>query len=168
MKQPDPPPKRIGELLVEAGHITHEQLTEALQRQSSHGGKVVEQLIELGYLDNGTFASFMAKQPGVSSISLPNVEIPDEMIELIPAAFALKHEIIPIDVLGKNLTVGMACPLDARTISQLEEMSGKRVRPMLVALDDVRAALAEILRRHEGSHGVRREPAFGNCRRRGA
>ena len=135
------PPKRIGELMVDAGIITHEQLTEALQRQSTHGGKVVEQLIELEYLDNTQFADFLAKQPGVASINLPNVEIPKEMVELIPAAFALKHEIIPIDLLGKSITVGMACPLDARTVSQLEEMTGKRVRPMLVALDDIRAAL---------------------------
>jgi len=139
--------------MVAAGVISEDQLTEALDRQREQGGKVVEQLIRLGHLDNKRFVDFMARQAGVASINLPNVEIPREMVELIPAQFALKHEIIPIDVLGRSLTVGMACPLDARTVQELEEMTGKRVRPMLVSLDDLRFALTKYYSDKKGASG---------------
>lgn len=132
---------RIGELLVRDGIISEAQLAEALARQKEKGGKIVEILIDLGYLDARTFAVFLSRQPGVASINVLNYEIPKHVVDLVPAEYALKHEIMPLDKLGKDLTVGMACPLDARSIKELEAMTGLRVRPLLCSMQDIRVAL---------------------------
>ncbi|HNR31745.1 MAG TPA: HDOD domain-containing protein [Candidatus Hydrogenedentes bacterium] len=133
--------KRIGELLIEEGLITAGQLQEALAVQQEKGGKVVENLIALNYLDARSFLTFLSRQPGMASIDLLNYTIPRELIELVPAAFALKHEVVPLDKMGRDLTVGMACPLDAASIAELEQTTGLRVRPLLVSMNDVRVAL---------------------------
>ena len=138
---PDAPRKRIGEMLVSEGVLSEAQLKEALGMQEKGGGKVVENLIALGYLDPKTFANFLSKQPGMASINLLNYSIPQDIIKLIPAEFALKHELLPLDKMGRDLTVGMACPLDKATLDKLQQVTGLRVKPFLVSMSDIRVAL---------------------------
>jgi len=133
--------RRIGELLVDAGLIQKEQLQEGLNTQAAKGGKIVETLIALGYLDAEAFVGFLARQPGVASIDLSKYEIPRELIALIPREMAVEHEIFPIDKLGRLLTVGMVCPLDSATVQRIEERTGLRVKPLLCAPSDIRSAI---------------------------
>lgn len=137
---------RIGELLVHEGIISQYDLDRALARQKEKGGKVVENLIALDCLDTRTFLNFLSRQPGTASIDLLNYTIPQEVIDLVPAEFALKHELLPIDKMGRQLTVGMACPLDSGTVSQLIEMTGMKIRPLLVSMNDIRIALERYYR----------------------
>ncbi len=132
---------RIGELLVQEGLITEDNLAEALRMQKEHGGKTVENLIALHHLTVSDFMGFISHQPGVASIELLNYAIPAEVIDLVPAEFAIKHELLPIDKMGSRLTVGMTCPLDEQTIAELEAITGLRVRPLLVSMHDLQVAL---------------------------
>lgn len=144
------PPKRIGELLVREGLITPSQLQDALDKQRTEGGKIVENLIALEYLDTQTFVRFLSRQPGMASIDLLNYTIPSEVIKLVDRDFALAHQLVPIDKMGRDLTVGMACPLDAATVSALEAKTGMKVRPLLVSMSDVQVALESYYGRQEG------------------
>lgn len=126
---------------MQEGVITKEQIEEALGLQEKGGGRIIENLIALGYLDPRTFANFLSRQPGMASINLLNYSIPQEIIKLVPAEFALRHEILPLDKLGRDLTVGMACPLDKATLDKLQEITGLRVKPFLVSMNDIRVAL---------------------------
>ena len=132
---------RIGEMLVAEGLITDQQLSDALARMREKGGRTVENLMALDYLNQSDFVRFLSRQPGVASIDLFNYTIPRETIDLISPKFAFENELLPIDKLGKHLTVAMACPLDSATIQQIGEMTGLRVRPLLVSMNDIRAAL---------------------------
>lgn len=144
---------RIGELLIREGVISDGQLREALGLQERGGGKLVENLISLGYLDPKTFANFLSRQPGMASINLLNYSIPAEIIKLIPADIALKHEVLPLDRLGRDLTVAMACPLDKQTLDMLQATTGLRVKPFLVSMGDIRVALNRYYR-PAGEHHV--------------
>lgn len=133
--------RRIGELLVDAGLVDHAQLDEGLNIQEQRGTKIVETLIALGHLSAEAFVEFLARQPGIASIDLSKYEIPRELIALIPRDLAVKHELFPIDRLGKLLTVGMVCPLDTDTVKQIESATGLRVKPLLCAPSDIRTAI---------------------------
>lgn len=133
--------RMIGEMLVDELIITQSQLDQALAVQREKGGKLVENLIALEHLDTRTFLRFLSRQPGMASIDLLNYTIPTDVLSLIPPEFALRHEILPIDKMGRDLTVGMACPLDSKTIKELEEITHLRVRPLLVSMADIRVAL---------------------------
>jgi HD-like signal output (HDOD) protein len=134
---------------MKEGLITPSQLQEALDKQRTDGGKIVENLIALEYLDTQTFVRFLSRQPGMASIDLLNYTIPADVVRLIDREFALKHQIVPIDKMGRDLTVGMACPLDAATVAALEEKTGMKVRPLLVSMNDVRVALDNYYRRDD-------------------
>ena len=133
--------KRMGQLLCEAGLITAQQLDEALQIQQLRGGRLVETLVSLKYMKPAAFVDFLARQPGVASIDLLNYAIPPEVTRLVPRELALKHEVFPIDQLGILLTLGMACPIDAEAIAELEQVTRLRVKAVLCSATDVRAAI---------------------------
>ena len=132
---------RIGEQLIREGLITSAQLQEALLEQKRTGAKIVATLVSLGHIQQHAFLNFLARQPGMASIDLSGYCIPPELIALIPAEFARRHEVVPMDRMGADLTVGMTCPLDIRVIDELAAMTGMRVRALLVATDAVRLVL---------------------------
>lgn len=134
--------KRIGDLLIDAGVISDRQLGEALMNQERRGGKTVDMLIYLGHMDAHQFVNFLARQPGIPSISLENCKISKELLELVPEEFAVKHEIFPIDRLGQLLTVGMVCPLDSKAMQELEEITGLKVKSMLCTHREIREAIS--------------------------
>lgn len=137
------PQRRIGELLIEAGLITETQLSQGLDKQSEDGGKIVDLLIALKHLTPEQFVKFLARQPGVASIDLKQYDISNDLIDLVPREFVVRHELIPIDRLGQLLTIGMVCPLDQTTIDALEEVTKLRVKPLLCSAADVRSAIEQ-------------------------
>jgi len=139
--QPESAEARIGEMLVEAGFVSDEQVNEALSMQQEQGGRTVGNLIALQHLEPCDFLRFLSSRPGMAGIDLLNYVIPRQVIDLIPAEFALKHEIVPLDKMGNQLTVGMVCPLDSGTIDELTAMTGLTIRPLLVAMKDAAVAL---------------------------
>lgn len=150
--------KLIGEMLVEGGFVEQGQVDEAIRMQEERGGKVGEILIDLGYLDVQTFALFLAKQPGVPSIDISQYRTSSELYSLIPADFAVTHEIFPIDKMGKLLTVGMLCPLDSATIEELEHLTGLKVSALLCDPTDIRNVIREHYQR-EGEAASDADPA---------
>ena len=133
--------KRIGEILVQEGLITSEQLIDALQKQKETGNRVVRELVNLGHLDIDRMAKFLSKDQGIPSIDLANYNVPEKVCALVPKEFALTNEVFPIDHLGKLLTVGMAFPLDRAAIEELEKTTGLRVKALLCSAADIREAI---------------------------
>jgi HD-like signal output (HDOD) protein len=133
--------KRIGDLLVEANLISSEMLRQALEAQRERGTKIVETLIHLGHLTVDDFVNFLSRQPGVASLDLRRYHVQREVVDLIPKDLAVKHEIFPVDRMGRLLTLAMACPLDSLTVGAIEEKTGLRVKPILCPAADIHAAI---------------------------
>jgi len=131
----------IGAMLVDGGLITTDQLHQALERQRKLGGKVVQNLIALKYLDAETFTDFLASLPGLPKIEIGRYGVPPDVVSLIPRGFAVLHEVFPLDRIGDNLTVGMICPLDTNAIQEMEGICGMQVFPVLCSAPDLRAGI---------------------------
>ncbi len=123
------------------GLLSEKQLAEALELQSKRGGRLVEICIAESYFDAPAFLRFLANTRTSASIDLLNYAIPREVIDLIPPHFATKHQVLPIDKMGRLLTVGMACPLDTATIIEMETLTGSKIKPVLVGINDVKVAI---------------------------
>lgn len=136
--------ERIGQMLIKAGLITGEQLEQALELQRAEGGKTFENLIRLGHLDKDALHEFLSKQPGVATIKLANYKIERDLVDLIPKELALREKILPIDRLGKLLTIAMACPTDIETVEEIQRVTGLKVKAMLCRLDDIEQAVERL------------------------
>jgi hypothetical protein len=117
---PEPPKKSLTELLLAEGTLTEAQLQHALEKQKKTGAFIGEVLIEEGVLDEKSLLSFLARHCRVPHLSLLDYLIEKPVLELIPKEVCLKHRLLPIDILGRNLTVAMVNPLDADAVQQVQ------------------------------------------------
>lgn len=157
-----PPAIKLGELLVETGTITREQLSSALQHQRQYGGRLGTCLVELGIVDEKTVSSLLAKQLNIPSASAAQLEKCDAFaVKMVPAATAERLRAVPMRQDGDKLWVVMADPTDQQALGELSKLTSKKVRPMVAPELLVQYAL-------ERYYKVKREPRVVQVRTGGS
>src|ERR1039458_465974 len=120
--------KRLGEMLVDEGIITEEQLQEAMHEQKIKGGRLEKLLISQGYVTQDVIMAFVGTQLGIPHVSLTEIgEIPNDVVFSVPESIAINHCLIPIVKKDKKLTVAMADPLNVFAIDDIKMMTGFEV-----------------------------------------
>ena len=123
---------KLGELLVDSGAISREQLSSALTHQRQHGGRLGTCLVELGIVDEKTVAGILAKQLNIPSASASQLDKCDALaIKMVPAPMAERLRAVPIRPDGDKLWVVMADPTDQQAVGELAKVTGKKIRPMV-------------------------------------
>jgi len=112
--------KKIGQLLIEAGHIGEKELNIGLAEQKKRGKRIGQVLIELGYLTEDKLLPILGKQLKVPFVDLSKVEIKPEVLKMVPEKICRKHILVPISFDGKSLMIGMADPLDVFIIDEIQ------------------------------------------------
>ncbi|OIO73123.1 MAG: type II secretion system protein GspE [Elusimicrobia bacterium CG1_02_37_114] len=117
--------KKLGDMLLEVGILTKEQLKEALELQKQSGGKLGHILLQLGYVTEEVLLTFLGKQAGMQFISLQEYgDIPESIIKSVPESVVRRQNLIPIEKKGKKLTVAMSDPFNVFAIDDLKLMTG--------------------------------------------
>jgi CheY-like chemotaxis protein len=135
--------RRIGEILVDNGVISVNQLEAALEQQKPGGRLLGEILVDLGYTDEASIYSCYALQLGMPYVSLSQLPVGPKFAELLPLELAYKHNIVPVDAVGGVLTVATSEPLSDEARSEIEEGTGYKVTVVCSLLRDVEAALKQ-------------------------
>ena len=126
------PSARLGDILIEEGIITAEQLEKALVKQKSDGGFLGQWLIDMGFLDQETLTMVLVKQCHIPHLNLLDYQIDPDIVRLIPQELCLQHRILPVDKLGKILTVAMVDPLNIDALTAIRErFPNLRIKPIL-------------------------------------
>lgn len=133
---------RFGEILLEYGIITHEQLKKALRRQAQIGGHIGSILEEMGYLDEDSLLSFLSKQLNISPVNLLEVKIPPGVLNLLPFEKVKTFKVLPIKETGSRVTLAMANPNDINAIQDVEFALGRRVEPVIVPFYQIEKVIA--------------------------
>lgn len=141
--------KQLGRQLVESGLISEEQLQTALEYQAAIGGKLGKLLVKLGFLADTKLAQFLADQQSVRFVDLSEIEIPQELLLLLPRDTMEKHLLVPIERKGNVLTVAMADPTDVDVIQTIEFMTGCTVAEAIAPRTTVVETINNFLY-HEG------------------
>ena len=132
---------RIAELLVRGGIVSREQLTQAQDRERENGSSVAKELVKLGFTTEDALTEFLADQFGIEKIELNPAEIEDSVFSLVPAHLIQKHQIIPVRLLGSNLTVAMADPTDLVAINEVKFITGYGVRVVAASPSSIKKTL---------------------------
>ncbi|MED1421470.1 GspE/PulE family protein [Bacillus smithii] len=128
--------KRLGDLLVEAGVITEDQLQEALKKKKNRQ-KLGDVLVSLGYLNEQQLIEVLEFQLGIPHVKLPSIPIDTTLLKFIPKEFALKNLVFPIEKKDRELTVAMYDPLDFYTIDDLTLSTGLQIRTVIATREDI-------------------------------
>jgi type IV pilus assembly protein PilB len=134
--------KHLGELLIERGVISRSQLEEALAYQKEHLGVLFgESLVKMGYATEEDIAQALTCQYGFPYLPLANYEIEREILDAVPANFCEQFCLIPIDKIGKSLTLAMANPLNVKAVEDVELITGCSVQAFVSTARDIRNAI---------------------------
>jgi type IV pilus assembly protein PilB len=134
-------PLKIGELLIKAKLLNHDQLQRALDEQKQSGGRIGEHLMRLGYVTEEDILDCLSQQFGVPSINLQHFEIDESIIRLIPADVARKYQFIPVSKTGATLTVAMSDPTNVFAMDDITFITGYRVEPVVASEEALRGAI---------------------------
>ncbi|MGC8739578.1 MAG: DnaA ATPase domain-containing protein [Candidatus Hydrogenedens sp.] len=144
--------KRLGDLLLEEKLITLEQLAEALKIQSEEGGFLGRILVEKGFIKQDVVSSCLAKQCKIPHINLVEYDISPEVIHLVPEEICRRRYLLPIDKLGRILTVAMVDPLDTDALEEVRNhCPDLRIKPILCSWDDLNRAFDKAFRKSKQS-----------------
>ena len=132
-----PSKRRLGEILVERGFVSPEQLREALRSQYQEGKRLGEILIEMGALTADELNWALSELLG-----LPYVEFRDEMVDLdlartLPEEALRRHEAFPVLRVGDELTVILTDPANQQVVVELEAITGARVSIAIASRETV-------------------------------
>jgi hypothetical protein len=122
------PRKRLGTMLIEAGAISEDALRHALVEQKRWGRSLGQTLVELKLVSEAELLHVLSQQLGVPVVEIDLIDVPFAVLELVPAAFAQEHDLVPFATQLKFLDVAMADPADTQAIDQLQLKTKLNVR----------------------------------------
>lgn len=122
---------RIGEMLVQDGLATREQLERALEDARLSGHRVGFSLVKLGFVAEQDLALALARQHQIPAVDLERVRLDPKLLKLIPADVALRHQVIPVRRVGGRLTVAMADPGAIGVIDDLKFITRYDIEPVI-------------------------------------
>jgi type IV pilus assembly protein PilB len=135
------PRKRLGDLLVESGLISEEQLQNALKEQKRLNMRLGDVLITQNYITEQQLIEVLEFQLGIPHIQLYRQKIETKVINLIPQKLAVQHSVLPIRVEGNKLILAMADPMDYFAIDELRMTTGLRIEPAIASKDELLRAI---------------------------
>lgn len=123
---------RLGDILREERIITAKQLEEGLAKQKEIGGFLGQALVELGHIDQDTLTLVLVKQCKIPHLNLHEYSLSNEVLALIPPELCRKYHLLPVDKMGKILTVAMVDPLDVDALAAIRAaFPDLRIKPIL-------------------------------------
>ncbi len=132
----------LGELLIEQGLITKDQLNHALEEQKLSREMLGMILIRLGYVSKESLLMpVLAVQMNVPLVRLSETEISPEIIEKLPAKIVSHYKVIPVEFKDDVLSVAMSNPLDIQVLDDVEMIVKTKIQPVLASEDDVDDAI---------------------------
>jgi len=137
------PRKRLGTMLIEAHAITEDALRVGLAEQKRWGRSLGQTIVELKLVSEAELVRVLAQQLAVPVVELDLIEVPLDVIELVPADFAQQHDLVPFALQMKFLDVAMADPADALAIDELRMRTRLNIRPHLAGPNVLERALAK-------------------------
>ena len=124
--------KKIGEMLVEKGVITPDQLRAALRVQLARGGHLGTCLIEMNYLDEEGLGRMLAEIHRVECATAEQFfAIPQSVIDCVPRPVVKRHRVVPINVEDNALQVAMINPSDLLALKEVEFATGLNICPLV-------------------------------------
>ena len=135
---------RLGELLVNSGVLTNEQLQQALDNPARQGKKLGEFLVDEGIVSEDDLAKALSKQLDLDMIDLQSINVDKEVLNLVPVNVLKKNKIFPFAYKENNfnvLMVAMADPLDYNAIDDINIITNFQVEPVVATTRSIMLAI---------------------------
>jgi len=146
-------PVRVGDLLVDHGVISAEQLGEALDYQRKSDGRKLlgDVLVELGLVTEGQVMEAVADSYGLPFARIDASMVDPSLAELLPLDYCRKQSAVPMFLVEGKLTVAVSDPANVFLPEEIGRTTGHQVQLVAATQSDIRDALAGL---EEGGEDV--------------
>ncbi|WP_407507130.1 GspE/PulE family protein [Vibrio parahaemolyticus] len=125
--------KRLGDLLVEEGIVSEDQIQQALSAQRSTGQKLGDALIDLEFITEKQMLEFLSQQLGLPLIDLGRAPVDADAVQILPEVHARRLRAMVVARNGDTLRVAMSDPADLFTQESLMNLLGEYNLEFIIA-----------------------------------
>jgi len=136
-----PPKKKLGEMLVEAGLLTPEQIDAAVAEARRLGKRLGEYLVDERLVSAEDLAATLSLQLDLPIVDLKRQVVQPEALKLVPEEYARQRLLIPTDIEGDSLVVVMADPGNIQVLEDLKARAKMAIQPAVGIPSDIREAI---------------------------
>jgi type IV pilus assembly protein PilB len=133
--------KQLGQILIELGLITPEQLESALEEHQKTPKALGRVLIDLGMIKEADLVRALAEQVGLEFVDLNDTQIDPASTALLPEALARRYRALPIGDRDGKLLVAMSDPANVYALDDIRTITGREVQPVVATSADVEQAI---------------------------
>jgi len=133
--------KPLGQILIEEGLITEEQLQRALSARSEKNQLLGRVLIDLGLVREADLVGALAKQLGLQFVDLSDMVVDSNAASLIPEQVARRYRALPVGFDDSRLIVAMADPANLFALDDIRTITGLEVKPVVATAADIESAI---------------------------
>jgi type IV pilus assembly protein PilB len=159
------PKVMLGELLVEKGVVSQDQLRIALTEQKRQDVPLGKVLVELGFVSEGMMRDMLGEALGQQSVDLTKVVVDSEAVKLVSKEFAKRIHMLPIsyDKSKNHLTVAMANTFNVVALDQMRSLLGEdlEITTLLAGEVEVSSAIDQFFGFELSVDGIIRELETG-------
>ena len=138
--------KFLGEILIDMEVCSDIEIKAALDKQMNNADKrpIGEILIDAQSCTPEDVARALAEQYDLRFYDLETIDIPKQVIELVPEALAKEKVVVPVSLNGRTLTVAMANPLDLEIVDSLRFQTSLAIEVAVASERQIKAALEKV------------------------
>jgi type IV pilus assembly protein PilB len=133
--------KQLGEILIERGVLSRSKLEEALAYQKEKGILFGEALVQMKLATEEEVVQALTCQFGFPYLPLSNYEIAPEVVNTVSLDLCKRYCLVPIDKIGRSLTLAMANPLNVQALEEVEKASDCSVQAFVSTATDINNAI---------------------------
>ena len=148
---------RLGDLLIQQGLLTDEQLKFALDEQKRSGRKLGRIVVESTFVTEEGISQALAKQLQIAFVDLKLFNPKPELIRLLPEAQARRFRAIVLDEVGGKLRVGFVDPTDLQAYDELARVLRRDLDLAVVTESQLLALVDRVYHRTEEISGLAKE-----------
>jgi general secretion pathway protein E/type IV pilus assembly protein PilB len=144
---------RLGDLLIQNGKITNEDLKKALdlQRISNSHKKMGEILIEEGFISEDDVINIIAKQLNIKVIQFENVELNFLLLRKVPVGVLEKYGALPIQETPKDVIVAFIDPMDIDARNAIQRYFKKPIKSAIASSKDIKKHINQLKNREKAN-----------------
>ena len=138
--------RALGEILVDDGLITQEQLDEARSESEQAGKSLGRTLIDLGLVGESALVKALATQIGLPFMDLSDFQIDMTAASLVPQSLAKRYTALPIAFEEETLIVAMSDPGNVFAVDDIRTLTGRDIRIVVATRTDIGEAIERVSR----------------------
>ncbi len=134
--------RKIGQVLVDMGYITDDQLEHLLDEQQQRPGALLGKIAEeMGLISDEQLAHALAEQQSMQVVNLGELKLPPDVISKLTEAMAQMYRVVPVHFDGNTLTVATCDPQNLNIQDELRTFLGFDIRMVVATERDIQAAV---------------------------